>query len=374
MAIELSSPVGFAVTARDLDDDARWDAVCRRDPTAATAFVYAVRTTGIYCRPTCGSRRPLRENVEFHRCAADARAAGFRPCLRCRPDAEHGAAAAALVTRICRLIDAADEPPTLAELARAAGMSASHFHRLFTATLGITPHAYGAARRAVRSRALLRSKASVTEALHEAGYGSHSAFYGDRALGLGMPASRFRRGAAGETIRFAIGACWLGFVLAAATARGVCAILLGNDRARLSEELRAIYPGAVLAGPDTAFDALLAQVVRLIDAPAHPGAVPLDIRGTAFQRRVWDALLAVPPGSTVTYTELARRIGAPTSARAVGSACAANTLAVAVPCHRAVRADGGLSGYRWGVERKRALLDREASGDKRRARKKSGRL
>lgn len=347
---------------RSSRDDARWIAVCKRDPAAYAAFVYAVRTTGIYCRPTCVSRRPLRQNVEFHASAADARAAGFRPCLRCKPDAPSEAAtdADAMVTRICRLVDAMEEPPSLAELAREAGLSPSHFHRVFTATLGITPRAYVAARRASRSRTLLRTTATVTEALHEAGYGSHSGFYGDRAHDLGMSPSRYRRGAPGEIIRFAIGKCWLGFVLAAATSRGVCSILLGDDPKRLAADLRRLYPEAALAGPDTGLESLLVQAIRLVEAPAQKSSLPLDIRGTAFQRRVWDALLAVPPGSTVTYAELARRVGAPKAARAVGSACAANQLAVVIPCHRALRSDGALSSYRWGIERKQALLAKES--------------
>lgn len=344
------------------DEDARWTAVCNRDRRCDGSFVYGVRTTGVYCRPSCGARRPLRRNVEFHATSDAAEAAGFRPCRRCRPDAPAGEDPHdGLVTRVCRAIDEAMVPPTLAELARIAGMSPSRLHRVFRSKVGVTPKAYAAARRSERSRRLLHAGATITEALYEAGYGSSSAFYGDRAHSLGMTASAYRRGAAGVDIRYAIAPCWLGHVLAAATPRGACAILLGDTAGDLVAELTRMYPHARHAGRDVAFERLLAQVVALVSEPESAPNLALDIRGTAFQQRVWEALRAVPPGRRVTYAELARRIGAPGAVRAVGRACATNALAIAVPCHRAVRTDGGLAGYRWGVERKRALLDREAS-------------
>ena len=345
-----------------LDEDACWTAVCRRMPGDDTAFVYAVRTTGIYCRPICASKRPLRCNVEFHPTPQAAAAAGYRPCKRCRPDATHPQAARdAAMARVCRLIDVSDHMPSIDELARVAAMSPSHFHRVFKATLGLTPRSYAAAGRARRARRTLKETPSVTRAIHDAGYESHSAFYADTSRALGMSPSTYRSGARGETIRYAVAPCRLGYVLAAATARGICAILLGDEPRALVAELEQHFPHAVLHAPGRDFDALLRQVIDLVEAPAQSVAtLPLDIRGTAFQQRVWNALRCVPPGTTISYAELARRIGSPKAIRAVGSACAANVLAVAVPCHRAVRADGGLSGYRWGIERKRAMIANEA--------------
>ena len=345
-----------------LDDDACWTAVCRKDPESAAEFVYAVRTTGIYCRPTCTSRRPLRSNVEFHPTPQAATAAGYRPCKRCRPDeANPRASREAAMTRVCRLIDASERLPSLFEMATAAHMSPSHFHRVFKATVGLTPRAYAAAGRARRARRTLKATPSVTHALHDAGYESHSTFYADTSRSLGMSPSVYRRGAHGETIRYAVAPCRLGYVLAAATARGICAILLGDEPHVLVSELEQTFPHAVWRTPGPDFGRLLREVIDLIEEPARSVAtLPLDIRGTAFQQRVWNALRCVPPGRTISYTELARRIGSPNAVRAVGSACAANAIAIAIPCHRAVRADGGLAGYRWGVERKRALIANEA--------------
>lgn len=345
------------------NDDERWTAVCKRDSSADDLFVYAVRTTGIYCRPSCAARRPLRRNVAFFASGEAARAAGYRACLRCRPDATHPHShVGAAIERACLAMREAETSPRLVELARLAGMSPSHFHRVFTATVGITPKAYASSVRAERGRRTLRTAATVTTALHDAGYESHSSFYGDRVKRLGMPPSRYRTGGTGESIRFAIAPCWLGHVLAAATAKGVCAILLGDDARSLSAELARIFPSAHLEGPDRGLAGLLESVVQLVACPARHIDLPLDIRGTAFQRRVWDALIAVPSGSTTTYAELARQIGAPKAVRAVGHACASNTLAVAVPCHRALRSDGTIAGYRWDPRRKRALLDAEREG------------
>lgn len=347
---------------RTLDDDACWTAVCRRAPGSDADFVYAVRSTGIYCRPSCTSRLPLRSNVEFHPSPQAAAAAGFRPCKRCRPDTPHPRASfEATIARVCRLIDASERLPSLSELAAAAHMSPSHFHRMFKATLGVTPRAYAAAGRARRARQTLKTTPSVTHALHEAGYDSSSAFYADATKALGMSASAYRKGARGEAIRYAVAGCRLGHVLAAASERGICAILLGDLPETLVRELEQTFPHARWQAPDHTFDRLLQSVVKLVDEPERTAeGLPLDIRGTAFQHRVWNALRAVPPGTTISYAELARRIGSPNAVRAVGSACAANRLAVAVPCHRAVRTDGGLSGYRWGIERKRELIAREA--------------
>ncbi|MEO8593543.1 MAG: bifunctional DNA-binding transcriptional regulator/O6-methylguanine-DNA methyltransferase Ada [Candidatus Solibacter sp.] len=337
----------------------RWEAVQRRDPAADSHFFYSVRTTGVYCRPSCASRPARRENVAFHASCTEAERAGFRPCLRCCP-AGNGVAEAhtAAVSSACRQIERSEETPNLESLAAAAGMSRFHFHRVFRTVTGLTPKAYADARRGERVRHHLTQKETVTEAIYEAGFQSSSRFY-EQDL-LGMTPTSFRAGGKDATIRYATGACSLGVVLAAATARGVCAILLGDRPEALIDDLRARFPRAQLVAGDAGFEHTLAQVVRLVDAPSAGLQLPLDIRGTAFQQRVWQALRAIPAGSRASYAEIAERIGAPRSVRAVAQACAANALAVAVPCHRVVRTDGALSGYRWGVERKRALLEREA--------------
>ncbi len=342
-------------------DEARWAAVQARDAAADGQFYYSVRSTGVYCRPSCASRTALRANVGFHGTREQAEAAGFRPCLRCRPElpplAERQAEA---VARACRLIEQAEEAPDLDSLARVAGLSRFHFHRVFKAVTGITPKAYAAAHRAGRVRRQLAVSGSVTEAIYGAGFNSSGRFYAGAGALLGMAPARFRAGGQGETIRFAIGQCSLGAILVAATATGICAILMGDDPEPLVRDLQDRFPRARLEGGDAGFEATVAQVVGLVEAPGLGLALPLDVRGTAFQHRVWEALRAVPPGATISYAELARRVGLPAgAARAVAGACAANPVAVAIPCHRVVRNDGALSGYRWGVERKRLLLERE---------------
>ncbi len=340
--------------------DPRWTAVLARDAAADGRFFYSVRTTGVYCRPSCAARHARPENVAFHDSAADAEQAGFRPCRRCRPDqpplaAQHAATVAAL----CRLMEGADTPPSLAALAHHAGLSPFHLHRMFKAVTGLTPRAYADAARAQRMRAGLAGAASVTEAIHDAGFGSSSRFYEASDRLLGMKPARYRSGGADTDIRFAIGQCSLGAILVAASTRGVCAISIGDDADPLVRDLQDRFTHARLIGADAEFEQWVARVVGFVEAPRIGLDLPLDIRGTAFQQRVWQALRAIPPGSTLSYTELAARIGLPKAVRAVASACAANVLAVAIPCHRVVRTDGSLSGYRWGVARKRALLDRE---------------
>jgi AraC family transcriptional regulator of adaptative response/methylated-DNA-[protein]-cysteine methyltransferase len=344
-------------------DDQRWQAVLSRDPTADGTFLYGVTTTGVFCRPTCPSRRPRRTNARFYASAADAEAAGLRPCKRCRPTAAAGAedSTAALVERACRLIEAADEPPELAEVAAAVGLSRHHFHRLFTAETGVTPKAYADAHRARRLRGELDGGATVTDAFYRAGFGSSGRFYESSTARLGMTPGRFRQGGTGTRITFAVGQCSLGAILVAATDRGVCAIELGDDPGELVRSFQDRFHRAELVGGDDDFDALVARVVGLVERPDQATDLPLDVQGTAFQERVWRALQAIPAGTTATYAELAAAIGSPRSVRAVAGACAANKIAVAIPCHRVVRTDGSLSGYRWGVERKRALLDREAA-------------
>lgn len=336
-------------------DAARWQAVLDRDPAAG--FVYAVVTTGIYCRPDCPSRRARRGNVRFFDTSKAAEAAGFRACLRCRPgEADRHAA---LVERACRLIEDAEEMPVLASLAEAAGLSSFHFHRLFKARTGLTPRDYGRAVRDRRVRAALGEAVTVTEALYDAGFGSAGRFYAGAGASLGMRPARFKAGGSGETIQHAWGESSLGGVLVAATGTGICAIMLGDDRVALLEALRSQFSRAVLVPGDLAFGAWVARVVAFVDDPRLGLDLPLDIRGTAFQRRVWQALRAIPMGETRTYSDIAEAIGNPAAVRAVASACASNRISVAVPCHRVVHRGGGKARYRWGTERKRALLDRE---------------
>lgn len=341
--------------------DPRWAAIATRDTSADGTFWYSVRTTGVYCRPSCAARLPRPENVAFHATREDAERAGFRPCRRCRPDAPPLAEQHAdTVATACRRIESAESAPTLASLASAAGMSPHHFHRVFKAVTGLTPRAYAAAHRAQRVRTALDATDSVTAAIYDAGYQSSGRFYEDAAGVLGMTPSDWRAGGANTAIRFAVGQCSLGAILVAASARGICAITLGDDPDELVRDLQDRFPRAELVGGDAAFEGVVAKVVGFVEAPGLGLDLPLDVRGTAFQQRVWQALRTIPAGATASYTEIAQRIGAPKSVRAVASACAANAIAVAIPCHRVVRTDGALSGYRWGVERKRALLDREA--------------
>lgn len=346
-------------------DGAYWNAVKSRDRRFDGKFYYSVATTGVYCRPGCPARLANRENVAFHPSRAAAEAAGFRPCKRCRPDApsmfdQYAVAVAAA----CRLIEEAEEPPTLSELAHEAGISTYHFHRVFKAIVGVTPKAYAVAHRHQRLRQNLARAKSVTEAIYDAGFPSSGRFYAKSTEILGMTPSEFREGGPRTEMRFAVGECSLGSILVAASERGVTAILFGDDAEALLRDLEARFPRAVLVGGDRDFEDTVAKVVGLVEAPEIGFDLPLDLRGTAFQHRVWQALREIPVGTTVTYRDLAERIGMPTAVRAVARACAANDIAVAIPCHRVVRTDGGLSGYRWGIARKRALIDREPKPEK----------
>jgi len=299
--------------------------------------------------------------VRFHATCGDAEHAGFRPCKRCKPpQLSPVEQQAATIAAACRLIEQAEGTPSLAQLAQQAGFSPSHFHRVFKAITGLTPKAYAAAQRAKRVRNALSTRGTVTEAMYDAGYNSNGRFYATAHEVLGMTPSNYRAGGTQTTIRFAVGACSLGAILVAQSERGICAILLGDDPDALARDLQDRFPQATLIGGDAAFEQLVAHVVGFVEAPALGLDLPLDIRGTAFQQRVWQALRKIPAGSTASYTDIARHIGAPHAVRAVAQACGANALAVAIPCHRVVRHDGTLSGYRWGVERKRILLEREA--------------
>ncbi|MBX9904205.1 MAG: bifunctional DNA-binding transcriptional regulator/O6-methylguanine-DNA methyltransferase Ada [Burkholderiales bacterium] len=348
-----------AIRAATTTGDPRWAAVLARDPAADGRFFYSVKTTGVYCRPSCASRTARPENVAFHATTAAAERAGFRPCKRCRPDRPAGEQAAR-VAELCRWIERAEQVPSLATLAQHAGLSPWHLHRVFKAVTGLTPRAYAAAHRAQRVKTGLRQGATVTEAIYAAGYNSSARFYEQSNAVLGMTPSRYRAGGADTAIRFAVGQCTLGAILVAASARGICAILLGDAADALVRDLQDRFPRAELVGGDAGFERCVAQVVGFVEQPRLGLNLPLDVRGTVFQLRVWQALQKIPAGTTASYGEIAQRIGAPKSVRAVAGACAANALAVVIPCHRVVRSDGGLSGYRWGVARKRALLDREA--------------
>jgi AraC family transcriptional regulator of adaptative response/methylated-DNA-[protein]-cysteine methyltransferase len=343
------------------ESDPRWASVVARSTAADGTFFYSVKTTGTYCRPSCGSRLARPENVRFHPTREDAENAGFRPCKRCKPDQpslieQH----AAMVTEACRLIEASQSVPTLERLANQAGVSGFHLHRVFKAITGVTPREYAAAHRGERVRTELGRAGSVTAAIYQSGYNSNGRFYGESQQVLGMTPTVYRAGGADADIRFAVGECSLGSILVARSELGVCAILLGDDPDALARDLQDRFPRATLIGGDAEFEQLVAQVVGFVEAPGLGLDLPLDVQGTAFQQRVWQALQEIPAGSTASYTEIASRIGSPKAVRAVAQACAANALAVAIPCHRVVRNDGGLSGYRWGVERKRALLQREA--------------
>ena len=343
-------------------EDAKWRAVAAKDRNADGAFFFSVKTTGVYCLPSCPARMALRKNVAFHPSPEAAERAGFRACKRCWPRGPRLAAAhAAAVARACRAIENAESAPPLDALAKTAGMSRHHFHRVFRKITGLTPKGYATAHRARRVREALARGGAVTDAIYAAGFPSSGRFYAQSTATLGMTPTAFRDGGAGAAIRFAVGECSLGSVLVAASEKGVCAIFLGDDPHALAQDLQDRFPKAALLGGDRNFERTVAQVIGFIEAPQLGLDLPLDVRGTAFQQRVWRALRQIPAGRTVSYTDLAQRIGAPKSVRAVAGACAANPLAIAIPCHRVVRHDGALSGYRWGVERKRTLLAREAA-------------
>src|ERR1700730_11960938 len=349
-------------TPSSVADDPRWARIVARDKTADGYLWYSVVTTGVYCRPSCPSRAANPKNVQLHDSLESARATGFRPCKRCHPDGlSADAENAALVAKVCRMIEESEEEPSLEELAKVVGRSPSYFHRIFKATTGVTPKEYATAHRAAKVRHGLTSGSTVTEAIYGAGFNSSGGFYEKSTDMLGMTPSQYRAGGANEDIKFAVGQTSLGAILVASTKKGVAAILLGDDPDELVRDLQDRFPKAHLIGADRDYEALVARVVGFVEMPKIGLDLPLDVRGTVFQERVWQALREIRVGETVCYAEIARRIGSPKAARAVAAACAANRLAIAIPCHRVVRHDGSLSGYGWGVERKRSLLDREAS-------------
>jgi len=338
-----------------LDDDQRWAAVLRRDRAMDGQFVTGVLSTGIYCRPSCAARHPRRDNVRFFANGNEARETGLRACLRCRPD--EVAADEAGIAQAIRLIEQAEEPPTLEQLAQIAGYSPFHFHRLFRRATGVTPATYVRAERAKRAERALKESDTVTEALYDAGYAAPARFYADAPDRLGMTPSTWRDGGRGETIRWGVAWTDFGPLLVAATERGICRVAFEPDDA----VLRELFPNARIEQGGAILEGLLADAVDYVTKPGRAMTLPLDVRGTAFQQAVWRELSRIPPGETLSYAALAARAGNPKAVRAVGSACGANPVAVLIPCHRAVRADGGLGGYAWGLPIKEKLLEREAA-------------
>jgi AraC family transcriptional regulator, regulatory protein of adaptative response / methylated-DNA-[protein]-cysteine methyltransferase len=343
-----------------LDLEACWRAVENRDAGADGSFLYGVRTTGVYCRPGCASRRPLRANTVFFETTEAAKAGGFRPCKRCRPTDDSAASRhLAAIEKACAVLRNSETMPSLAELAAAAAISRFHFHRVFKQITGTTPRDYARTHRLGQFGERLAAGQPVAEAIYASGFGSSSRAYEAAPVGLGMTPGARRRGGNGETIRFVTVSTPLGWALVAATERGICMTALGDDRNQLASALRQRFPAAEVIAEDGGLRQWADRIVRFITAPGENLDLPLDIRGTAFQARVWRALQKIPLGKTASYTEIAAALGQPKAVRAVAQACAANKLAMIVPCHRVIRSDGDLGGYRWGVERKRALLARE---------------
>jgi AraC family transcriptional regulator, regulatory protein of adaptative response / methylated-DNA-[protein]-cysteine methyltransferase len=342
------------------DNPVFWEAVTKRDPAFDGQFFYSVKTTGVFCRPSCAARLANPKNVAFHANVVAAQDCGFRACKRCKPDqASQTVHLAQSVEKACRFIEANETMPSLADLASHVGLSAHHFHRVFKTTTGLTPRAYALAHRNTRLHSQLPQSGSVTEAIYDAGFSSSSRFYETSSQMLGMKPRAFKRGGEGMVIQFALAQCSLGSILIATTKIGVCAILLGDTPEPLLVDLQDRFPNAELRGDEPNFEASVAHVIALVEQPRLGHELPVDVRGTAFQRRVWQALTNIPVGTTKSYSEIADDIGEPRAARAVAQACGANPLAVAIPCHRVVRNNGDLSGYRWGVSRKEAILARE---------------
>lgn len=362
MTTNIQSAKTYRIKTPSVVDDPRWARIVARDKSADGQLWYSVSTTGIYCRPSCPSRTANPKNVTLHDTIESARATGFRPCKRCNPegislDGEN----AALVAKACRIIEESEEEPSLEDLAAAVDRSPSYFHRVFKASTGLTPKGYAAASRAKKIREGLEAGVGVTEAIYDAGFNSSGRFYEKSTGMLGMTPTQYRAGGANEEIKFAVGQSYLGAILVGSSTKGIAAILLGDDPDKLVRNLQDRFPKAHLIGMDREYEALIARVCGFVENPSVGLDLPLDIRGTAFQRRVWEALQEIPVGKRVSYSEIARRIGSPRATRAVAGACAANNIAVAIPCHRVVRNDGALSGYAWGVDRKHQILDREAA-------------
>ncbi len=344
-------------------DEVRWTAVTARHSESDGVFVYAVASTGIFCLPSCPARRPLRPNVRFFATPGEALDAGFRPCRRCRPEASRDSTpATTMVLRACRLLEGAHPAPELAGLARMVDSSPHHLHKVFRRCVGVTPRQYADAVRLERVKRSLGEGTGVTEAVYGAGYGSTRAFYEKASLRLGMEPSAYGSGGPGLEIRYTLTDSCVGTILVAATERGLCAVRVGPGEAVLVEGLRTELPRSELRRTDTELAGVAASVRALAEGRPAELELPLDVRGTAFQARVWEALRRIPAGKTQTYTQVAGSIGVPTAVRAVANACGANPVALVVPCHRVIRSDGSLGGYRWGIEVKAELLRREAAG------------
>jgi AraC family transcriptional regulator of adaptative response/methylated-DNA-[protein]-cysteine methyltransferase len=360
--MDLAQPVQRIPMTEGPDPDPLWRAVVERDASFEGALVYAVKTTGVYCRPTCPSRRPKRTNTLLFPSGGEARAAGFRPCRRCQPDAAPAPdPMARKVLAACREIERSEGRPTLAELGRAVDASPHHLQRSFQRLLGVTPRQYADARRVARLKRGLRAGRGVARALYSAGYGSTSRLYESAPAALGMTPAAYQRGGLGERIRFAHVHSPLGWLLVAATERGICKLAFGGSPEELCAELDREFPGAELEPADAELETGIADLVRALAGERPWPALPINVAATAFQRRVWEALRAIPVGSTRSYGELARAIGQPGASRAVARACATNPVPLLIPCHRAVRGDGHAGGYRYGPERKRMLLELEAT-------------
>ncbi|HEX8136464.1 MAG TPA: bifunctional DNA-binding transcriptional regulator/O6-methylguanine-DNA methyltransferase Ada [Pyrinomonadaceae bacterium] len=344
-----------------MDEETRWQAVAAREAAFDRVFFYGVHSTGIYCKPSCPSRRPRRTQVVFFDSTEQAEAARFRPCRRCRP--AHGPkrdAQAEMVERACRLIEAsATGAPSLAELGARLGVSRYYLQRTFKKLLGVSPRQYALAQRVSQFKTRIREGESVTGAMYEAGYGSSSRLYEQADAELGMTPASYSRGGAGAQIKYAVAACELGPILVAATERGLCAVRLGDTGAQLVATLRAEFPSAEISEDRLALGLYVEALLRHLAGQQTTLDLPLDVRATAFQRRVWEELRRIPYGSTRSYSEIARATGQPQATRAVARACASNPLAIVTPCHRVIREDGHLGGYRWGMERKRKLLAKE---------------
>ncbi len=339
--------------------DRHWEAVRSRDAAFDGRLFFAVTTTGVYCRPSCPARRPLRENVRFFESSGESEAAGFRACKRCAPsESLHATAHDRAIREACRTIEGADPAPTLSQLAAIAGMSAFHFQRVFKKAVGLSPKQYAGTIRSRRLKTALQNGGTVTRATLDAGV-STKQLYVRAPQDLGMSASAYRAGGAGLTIRYALAKSPLGLLLAARTERGICAIEFGGNPIHLVKRLRARFPAAQLRQDTRNLKQALRAITHTIQVPRASLVIPLDVRGTAFQQRVWQALQKITVGQTRSYAQIARDLGHPTASRAVAAACAANPVALAIPCHRAVRADGQLAGYRWGIRRKRRLLRAE---------------
>lgn len=346
-----------------ITDDDRWQSVVDRDADADGQFVFAVHTTGIFCRPSCRAKHALRKNVSFFADAQQAQAAGFRPCKRCQPDKDSAQQHRLdKIAHACQLLEQ-ESPLTLDELAQQVAMSPYHLHRLFKATTGMTPKAWQQSWRARRLRDALAKGAPVTQAILNAGFPDSSSYYRQADQALGMTARQFRKGGDNVSVRYTLTDCALGRCLVAESERGICAILLGDDDATLVAELHELFPAAQDEAADADFQQHVREVIAVINTRNTPLSLPLDIRGTAFQLQVWQVLRAIPCGKTVSYQQLASAIGKPKAVRAVASACGANKLAIVIPCHRVIRNDGALSGYRWGIARKAQLLQRETTGE-----------